>query len=807
MKHFLSLLMLLCSFSLCKAQATSLTIENQTPGWLSSKIGYGDQQTVQNLTVTGFLNSDDLNFIGTLIYNHSLNGVLDIEQCQIVDKNGTLSNTITKNVFSSGGTNNNTVLNKIVLPSKLVSYFRPFEKTILIDTLIIGGSDMPSIDGNSFSSYYEDFKNIIFREGIINIATGGNDSLLSIKLPESIKTIGERAFYLSYNLSTLNLPDNLETIGAEAFQNTSFMPDTLYLPKSLVQYNTTSFPIKDGQFVIIPKSVTTIKNTYSTYNNMTNIWTTHDYIEQYNTYKWIMCSPTPPNVEYYYNGFLNNSTVYIPKNSYSEYKQKPPFSKAKLVEIILIENISFPFADKNLHIGDIFSGNPVIKPSNAINKDLNWKSSIPDIATVDSSGKVVALKYGQTIITVSTTDNNLSASFKLNVFEHVTSVKLPESMALNISEKKTLIVQLSPEGKTDGNIEWKSSNNDIAIVDDNGIVKGLAKGNCTITATSVDGGHTAECAVTVVQPVESINVTPKTVSLKVSESSTLSATILPSNADDKSVSWRSTDVSVAKVDATGKITAISGGMARIYVTSNFDKTLEDFCDVTVIQPVTGILLNESNLEMTEDGSVRLIATVIPENATNKKVLWSSSDVSVAMVSGDGTVHGIKAGQATIMATTEDGGFSALCKVVVKKGFVPVSGITLDITNIEGKENETFQISAKVTPEDASNKVLLWQSSDEKVASVDNTGFIRMIKKGTSVISASATDGSNVKAECMVIVSELSGMETIITDKQTYMKIFNLSGNLVYEGVYGDLNLESGIYIILCDGKSAKIKIE
>lgn len=137
----------------------------------------------------------------------------------------------------------------------------------------------------------------------------------------------------------------------------------------------------------------------------------------------------------------------------------------------------------------------------------------------------------------------------------------------------------------------------------------------------------------------------------------------------------------------------------------------------------------------------------------------------------------------------------------------VSSISLTSVSANGKDGEQIQISATVLPEDATNKTLSWSSSDENVATVNDSGLVTLIKKGTAVITASATDGSGVSAECAVVVTEYAGIKDILTDKDTYVKIFNLQGIKVYEGVYSEANLAPDYYIVVCDGKNVKVKVE
>ena len=405
-----------------------------------------------------------------------------------------------------------------------------------------------------------------------------------------------------------------------------------------------------------------------------------------------------------------------------------------------------------------------VSPESAIDKTVTWKSDNEDVAIVSSNGTVTGVSAGTANITA--TCGNASATCKVRVNPvTATSVTLSvQYLSLLVGQSDKLTATVSPENTTDKTVTWVSSNSQVATVDSEGNVKGLTRGNCTITATAVNGGHTAECQVTVIQPVEAINITPKYLSLKAGESSSLSVSVIPANANNKSVTWISEDESIAKVDQLGNVTAIAGGRTKISAKSNYDNSLNDFCEITVTQPVTGITLSQNSAEISVDGSLQLIATVLPDNSSNKNVTWSSSDLSVAMVSGNGIVYGIKAGQATIMATTEDGGFSALCKISVKDGFIPISEIALNQTSIDGNIGDTFQLTASILPENASNKTLIWQSDNESVASVDNNGLVRLLNSGVAMIKASATDGSGTYSECKVTVNKV--LVTSITLSET-----------------------------------------
>ncbi len=170
--------------------------------------------------------------------------------------------------------------------------------------------------------------------------------------------------------------------------------------------------------------------------------------------------------------------------------------------------------------------------------------------------------------------------------------------------------------------------------------------------------------------------------------------------------------------------------------------------------VTGVTLDKPSISIVEGQSDQLKATVAPANATNKKVSWDSSDKSIATVS-DGVVTAVKAGTATVTVTTQDGGFKATCQVTVTAksvdpGTIAVTGVSLDKTTLSLEEGATDQLTATVSPADATNKDVMWSSSDEGVATVKD-GLVTAIKAGTATITVTTQDGS-FTATCQVTVT-------------------------------------------------------
>ena len=192
-------------------------------------------------------------------------------------------------------------------------------------------------------------------------------------------------------------------------------------------------------------------------------------------------------------------------------------------------------------------------------------------------------------------------------------------------------------------------------------------GTATITVTTADGNKTATCEVTVVAktyPVTGVTLNHTSATLTEGDELLLTATITPSNATNQNVNWSSSDSSVASVES-GKVTAHKAGTATITVTTS-DGNKAATCEVTVKSkgiPVTDIKLNKTSVEIKKGDRFFLIATIYPENATNKNLTWTSSNDAVASVQ-NGLVVAHAAGSAIIKVTTEYGDVAASCEVLV-----------------------------------------------------------------------------------------------------------------------------------------------
>ena len=177
--------------------------------------------------------------------------------------------------------------------------------------------------------------------------------------------------------------------------------------------------------------------------------------------------------------------------------------------------------------------------------------------------------------------------------------------------------------------------------------------------------------------------------------------------------------------------------------------------------VTGVRLNESNISMLVGQTKNITYTITPSNAANKKVTFSSSNTSVATIDSNGKITAKAVGTTNITVKTKDGGKSATGKLTVVAKSIPVTGVKLNVSTLQiGYGGET-SLDATITPSNATNKKVIWTSSNSKIVTVDSNGRIKGVNAGKATITATTQDG-NKKASCVVNVSEKPILATAIT---------------------------------------------
>ena len=243
-------------------------------------------------------------------------------------------------------------------------------------------------------------------------------------------------------------------------------------------------------------------------------------------------------------------------------------------------------------------------------------------------------------------------------------------------------------------------------------------------------------------------------------------TIEPSDAENKNVTYLSSDPEVASVDEYGVVTALKGGSCIIEVITE-ECHLIAACTIEVKEYVTSIELSETEKFLNVGASAKLLATVGSETATNKEIVWSSSNDEICAVDAEGNIFAGIPGTAVITATAADGsGVSASCIVRVVN---PVSKITVIPSSLHLLVGESKILETEVLPDNASIKDVQWTSSNEEIAVVDEAGEVFALSPGKVKITATSMDGNDVKGVCWVYVTPVVEISSLsINSSEIYM---------------------------------------
>lgn len=238
----------------------------------------------------------------------------------------------------------------------------------------------------------------------------------------------------------------------------------------------------------------------------------------------------------------------------------------------------------------------------------------------------------------------------------------------------------------------------------------------------------------------------------------IKAKVYPVTIKDQTITWKSSNESVAVIDADGKITASKPGETEItaYLESE-NKSAHAL--LSVKQPVSGIFMPTSTITLYAGGESRLVGVnIFPEDATNKNLRWKSKNTKVARVDNSGRVTPVSVGMTEIVVTSEDGGFEGKC-------FVNVVNKTVEVESVSIKNSEDMKLAvgdsitavAKISPSNAKNKTLEWSSDNPKVASVSQTGRIRGVSEGMANITAKTQNGKKAVFPIEVIAADTNDL--------------------------------------------------
>ena len=344
--------------------------------------------------------------------------------------------------------------------------------------------------------------------------------------------------------------------------------------------------------------------------------------------------------------------------------------------------------------------------------------------------------------------------------------------------------------------KFKFSVNDSVVLTESGLVswnsysyQATADGEYTFmwsyTKDSVVNGNSDACwvdnvyigaplAVTGIEVLEQLDI-------PVNGTGTVVYSVLPENAYNKNVSFESADAGIAAVNANGVVTGVSAGETTITVTTE-DGGFTGACTINVYnQAVTGVTIEPSEAELLAGYLMQLTTTVLPENATNKNVIYSVDDESILSVDQNGKVAGLLAGTATVTVTTEDGGFTASAEITVP---AQVTSVRISPISASIGIGHTIQLTASITPSNAANKNLSWSVSDETIISVDGQGTVTGLSGGTATVTVTTEDGGFSASAKITVCYAPANTWTVIgqTYYNNFCGVFNGDGYAV-RGIY------------------------
>ena len=330
----------------------------------------------------------------------------------------------------------------------------------------------------------------------------------------------------------------------------------------------------------------------------------------------------------------------------------------------------------------------------------------------------------------------------------------PSTSSVVVGESLQIAAKVSPENATNATLKWKiTPENILKLTATAGQFTAQQVGEALVRAEAADGsGITAECKV-VVKPrmVQSISLNATQKELIIGDSFTLTATVMPEHATNRNVIWKLVSGDAISLSNTGIVQAKKVGEALVRAEAADGSGITAECKV-VVKPrlVQAISLNATQKNLIIGDSFTLTATLSPENATNHNVIWKLVSGNAISLSNTGVIQAKKVGVALVRAEAADGsGITAECKVVVKPRLV--QAISLNATQKEVIVGDSFTLTATLSPENATNRNVIWKLVSGHAISLSNTGVIQAKKVGEALVRAEAADGSGVSAACKVVV--------------------------------------------------------
>ena len=387
---------------------------------------------------------------------------------------------------------------------------------------------------------------------------------------------------------------------------------------------------------------------------------------------------------------------------------------------------------------------------------VTFKSSDESIARVNSKGQVTGKAVGECVITItSKKDASVSGEVSVQVVKPVKSIKAAaESKTLLVGQTMQITHTVKPEDATIQTATYLSRNEKVATVDENGLVTALARGTAKIVVRSVDGKAQHTLEFTVKQPVEEITFKKDEYNVVAGKSLKLAAKVLPSNANNKNLSWVSSDKTIATVDKNGNVKTKGVGDALIIATSQENDAVSAYVVVHSVNPIKSISFEQTVYDAGVGEQIQLKPVIAPAAASHTRLKYEAQNRQVCSVDENGLITTLRGGITTVKATSTDG--SKRSATVTVRSIVPVEGAYFEQKSVRVDVGSHTFAYAKLEPLDATIKNMTWMSSNPAVATVSGTdNRVRIVGRswGRCVITG-VTEQGHYSASIAVNVGAL-----------------------------------------------------
>ena len=563
-------------------------------------------------------------------------------------------------------------------------------------------------------------------------------------------------FWVDAEFITFDEDQTIQLLNTDKFSDETEIIDPIYI---------NSIEFEESPIVMAKNSANNININYSPANiNVTDVILEYDenIITLFEDGR--IAALTTPDI-------TTNTSVTV----YSEHDQNVK-DTLHIKVVTPVEKINVADTQINLYPGDKYKIEYTTYPEEVSDNSISWSSSDKDMIAISPDGIIIpkvqndgSYKTGTCNLVLTANDGfGATTTVPVLVALPVSSVNIISKNYGFIGVRDQILTEILPTNATEQTLKYYSSNPDVIEINENtGEYLPKTVGSATLSAVTTDGTNlTDSIDVNITVGVNEIKITGIDDTLDVGLTNEFTITVLPEEANNKQISFIISDTTLVDyveptlVEGTtniyrGSITAKKGGITNIAAIA-LDGSEKGFGkDLTVTIPVDNIELSVDSLSIFINDIVTIQAFIGPDEATNKEVTWISSNSAVASIDNYGRVRGLSHGSTTISALSKDNNF------VVASCILHVNVAAEDLIINDGKENisvlvnNSLFVNALISPDNTSNQIISWSSEDTSIASIDNNGILYGNNIGTTIITATTTDGTNISRSISVnVIDEL-----------------------------------------------------